>query len=153
MLTTDPTTPCLHKTRPDGQNECYLVLSEEECAKGFVRPVRTRYTHVGRPGPEYPLRDLTDEEKEQYREYGYVAYEAYPPDRSPLVGRHWTQEQLDSVGKGCGTVTPMGLALSETYARQPNFYGRTFCCGCGTHLPVGFDGEFIWTDDGTRVGS
>lgn len=30
---------------PDGQQKDYLVLSEEERAKGFVRPVRTQYTH------------------------------------------------------------------------------------------------------------
>src|SRR5688500_9223864 len=34
----------------------------------------------------------------------------------------------------CGTVTTMGRALSETYARDPKFYGATFCCGCNRHL-------------------
>src|SRR3954467_6361571 len=42
---------------------------------------------------------------------------------------------------GCGTVTTMGRALSETYARDPKFYGATFCCGCNRHLPVA---EFVW---------
>lgn len=50
----------------------------------------------------------------------------------------------------CGTVTRMGRALSETYARDPKFYGATFCCGCNRHLPVG---EFVWTADGAVVGS
>lgn len=50
----------------------------------------------------------------------------------------------------CGTVTTMGLALCETYARDPKFYGSTFCCGCHTHLPVG---EFTWSEDGEVVGS
>lgn len=31
--------------RPDGQQLAYVVLSEEERAKGFVRPVRDSYTH------------------------------------------------------------------------------------------------------------
>lgn len=53
----------------------------------------------------------------------------------------------------CGTVTTMGQALSETYARDPSFYGATFCCGCGKHFPVGENGEFIWTADGTKVGT
>jgi hypothetical protein len=53
----------------------------------------------------------------------------------------------------CGTETTMGLALSETYARDPKFYGATFCCGCGTHYPVGETGEFIWSEDGTKVGT
>ena len=30
---------------PTGMNEAYLVLSDEERAKGFVRPVRTTYVH------------------------------------------------------------------------------------------------------------
>ena len=50
----------------------------------------------------------------------------------------------------CGSVTTMGRALSETYARDPKFYGATFCCGCNRHLPVS---EFTWTDDGAVVGS
>lgn len=52
----------------------------------------------------------------------------------------------------CGTVTTMGRKLAETYARDPKFYGATFCCGCRTHLPVGEDGEFVWLD-GSKVGT
>lgn len=44
-ITTDPNDEGLNKIRPDGQQETYLVLSEEERAKGFVRPVRQTYTH------------------------------------------------------------------------------------------------------------
>ena len=32
--------------KPDGQQEGYVVLAEEERAKGFVRPVREKYTHL-----------------------------------------------------------------------------------------------------------
>lgn len=152
-LTTDKDNPCLKKTGPDGQQACYLVLSEEERAKGFIRPVRRSYQHVGIAGPQYPLRDLTAEEHELYDEHGYVQYEEYPESERPALGRFWKQAELDKIGKGCGAVTSMGRALAETYARQPSFYGATFCVGCGTHLPVGKDGEFIWIDDGTRVGS
>lgn len=45
-LTTDKTDPCLQVTGEDGQQACYLVLSEEELAKGFVRPVRKSYYHT-----------------------------------------------------------------------------------------------------------
>lgn len=31
--------------KPDGQQQAYVVLTEEERAKGFVRPVRYQYTH------------------------------------------------------------------------------------------------------------
>lgn len=97
MITDDPNDPSLHATRPDGQNEKYLVLSEAERAKGFVRPVRRSYTH-----------------------------------------------------KRCGDSTRMGLELCETYARNPLFYGATFCCTCRRHFPVG---EFTWDEDGFTVGS
>jgi hypothetical protein len=97
--TTDPTDPRLGRGVDKdkvSQNEVYLVLSEEERAKGFVRPVRRSYKHT------------------------------------------------------CGVVTNMGLALCETYARDPKFYGSTYCCGCSKHLPVG---EFTWVEDGAVVGS
>lgn len=132
--------------REDGQQKNYVVLCEEERAKGYVRPLRRSYKHVG-IRPTYPLRDLTPEEHEQYDKFGYVAYEEYPESESPKVGRFWTERDLNS---GCGTVTTMGLALCETYARDPSFYGATFCTGCGKHLPVA---EFRWVEDGEVVGS
>ena len=52
----------------------------------------------------------------------------------------------------CGTSTSMGVALAETYARDPRFYGATFCCHCGGHYPVGPNGEFHW-EDGEKVGA
>lgn len=62
---------------------------------------------------------------------------------------------------GCGAVTTMGLSIAETYAREPRFYGATYCVGCGMHRPVGPDGEFDWDpqrgetipSDYARVGS
>jgi hypothetical protein len=101
-LTTDPNDPRLTHgvdTEPRPQAAAYLILSEEERAKGFIRPVRDRYQHTG--------------------------------------------------ARGCGRFTTMGLALSETYARDPKFYGATYCVTCQKHLPVA---DFIW-DDGTTVGS
>ncbi len=73
------------------------MLSEEERAKGFVRPLRRSYIHTK-----------------------------------------------------CGAQTHMGLALCETYARDPKFYGGTFCAACGIHFPVA---EFTWAEDGEVVGS
>lgn len=84
---------------PDtGQHKDYWVLSEEDRAKGFVRPVRTAYLH----------------------------------------------------SKGCGVETRMNRVIAETYARDPKFYGSTFCCGCGEHFPVT---EFTWSDSEEVVGS
>lgn len=99
-LTDDPADPRLERgvdTEPRPQAEVYLVLSEEERAKGFVRPYRDSYRH-----------------------------------------------------ETCGTVTTMGVALSQTYARDPKFYGATYCVHCQMHLPVS---EFTWTRDGETVGS
>jgi len=33
------------KIKDNGQQKGYIILSEEERAKGFVRPVRTSYVH------------------------------------------------------------------------------------------------------------
>lgn len=139
--------------RGDGQQKTYLALSDEERAKGFVRPVRESYKHVGIAGPKFHLRDLTPDEARNYADVGYVKFEEYPESMAPATGRYWTQAELDRINKGCGTVTRMNRVLSETYARQPGFYGATFCVGCGKHLPVGKDGEFVWVDDYERVGT
>jgi len=150
-LTTDREDPGLKNIRADGQQEVYLVLSDEERAKGFVRPVRKKYRHVGLPAPKNPLRELTPAEREQYAEFGYAKYEEYPPGGAAL-GRYWTHAELAKIS-ACGTVTTMGDALAETYARDPQFYGATFCCACGWHAPVGERGEFVWEPDGSRVGT
>lgn len=136
-----------------GQQRGYVVLSAEERAKGFVRPVRRSYVHVGIAGPTFPLRDLTEQEIETYGAHGHVKYEEYPEDRRPSLGRFWTQQELDAVGRGCGVETTMGQALAETYARQPDFYSGTFCAGCRVHRPVGADGEFVWSGTDERVGT
>lgn len=116
-VTTDPNDPRLTRgndDQPVAQAPVYLVLSEAERAKGFVRPVRRTYVHVG-----------------------------LDPVRKGAV--------LLKLGEGgCGAATTMGLAIAETYAREPSFYGGTYCVGCGKHRPVG---EFAWDKDGTVVGS
>lgn len=53
----------------------------------------------------------------------------------------------------CGTLTTMGLAIAETYARNPGFYGATYCCGCRMHRPVGASGEFTWDASTEKVGT
>jgi hypothetical protein len=110
--TDDPNDPRLTHgadVEPVAQAEAYLVLSEDERAQGFVRPLRHSYIHVGVNGTE--------------------------ASRS---------------GSACGAETHMGRALCETYARQPSFYGATYCVGCSMHRPVA---EFIWAEDGQVVGS
>jgi hypothetical protein len=46
-------------------------------------------------------------------------------------------------------VTTMGRALSETYARQPDFYGASYCVTCRMHVPVA---DLDWYGDDGSVG-
>jgi hypothetical protein len=46
VLTTDPDDPGIREIKHDGQQKKYLVLSEEERAKGFLRPVYDAYKHL-----------------------------------------------------------------------------------------------------------
>lgn len=144
----DPTASVpTNKKRPDGQHEDHWVLPAEERAKGFVRPVRETYTHVG-PVLKGEFRELTEEEKKRYKDFDYVYFEPYPED-SALAGRFWTQEKVDRLG-GCRKVTRMPRDIAETYARDPKYYGETFCVGCKKYLPVD---EFVWEGTQRRVGS
>lgn len=102
-LTTDRNDPELRDIRPDGQQKSYLVLSDEERAKGFVRPVRYTYRHLK-----------------------------------------------------CGTATTMVRVIAETYARDPTFYGGTFCAACSNHFSLrNSDGthNFEWDGSSDAVGS
>lgn len=92
-----PVTDDHREIRSDGQQKAYVVLSAEERAKGFVRPVRQSYKH-----------------------------------------------------KTCGAITSMGLALAETYARDPGFYSGTFCATCRAHFPLD---QFVWAGTDEQVGS
>ncbi len=86
--------------QPNGQQQGYVVLAEEERAKGFIRPVRRTYKHLT-----------------------------------------------------CGATTTMGETIAETYARDPAFYGGTFCVRCASHFRVGADGEFVWAGTDEKVGT
>lgn len=68
-------------------------------------------------------------------------------ERAKGFVRPYRDEYIHNV---CGAVTTMGRALSETYARNPSFYGATYCTHCQKHRPVA---EFIWATDGKVVGS
>lgn len=46
--------------------------------------------------------------------------------------------------------TTMGRSISETYARDPGFYGATFCATCRAHFPLA---QFVWTGTEEVVGS
>jgi hypothetical protein len=50
----------------------------------------------------------------------------------------------------CGAITTMGIALAETYARDPSFYSDTFCATCRMHFPLD---QFVWKGSTEVVGS
>jgi len=139
------------QTETEGQHKAYLVLCAEEREKGFVRPYRDRYRHVGRSicgkmADSSPLlggpRSICSDDFEHDGEHGIQTRTVTQPEHAQIENTH-------RLG-GCGSVTTMGRALSETYARDPKFYGATFCCHCNQHLPVA---EFVWDVDGEVVGS
>lgn len=132
-----------------GMHKDYWILSDAERQRGFVRPVRNSYTHVGLSTPTQ-FRDLTEQERRDYRAYGYVKFEPYGEDRAPVVGRYWTQAQLDRVGAGCGQTTTMHYKIAETFARNPKFYGSGYCSTCRTHFP---NDELVWRGTDIRVGT
>jgi len=123
--------------KENGQHEAYWVLSAQERALGFVRPVRRSYRHVG--------RNICGKPK---------VLEGRPGDwRCTGAPRHvgdCTSWCLADSLHSCGQLTTMSLAISETYARDPKYYGSTFCCECGEHLPVD---QFVWEGTEERVGS
>jgi len=97
-LTTDRNNPNLKygiDDKPIDQNSVYLVLSEEEISKGYIKPFRNTYRHLT-----------------------------------------------------CNTTTTMDNIISATYARDPWFYGSTYCCDCRMHRPLN---EFIWEPDGESM--
>ena len=136
----------------DGQHIDHYVLCDEDRAASYIRPLRTKYKHVGLKEPTN-IRPLTDEEQERYAGLDYAWYEEYTSDKLPKLGKFWTLKEMERVNNGCGCETTMPIKCAETYSINPRFYSSTFCCWCKTYLPVGENGEFVWLDDGTRVGT
>jgi hypothetical protein len=68
-------------------------------------------------------------------------YENYPT----IDEGEFEQEPRDTYihVDGCGSRTTMTGDLPESVARDPTYYTKTFCTGCGTHVPVG---EVEWED-------
>lgn len=99
-----PVTENHRELQSNGMQRDYVILSDAERAKGFVRPVRDSYKHLS-----------------------------------------------------CGHVTTMHRRIAETYARDPTFYGGTFCTTCQGHFPVGANGQFLWIEadgsTGPKVGT
>lgn len=82
------------------------------------------------PAPQAPVYLVLSEEE---RAQGFV--------------RPYRQSYIHTT---CGTVTTMGQAIAETYARNPKFYAATYCAYCNMHRPLA---EFTWDGTNEQVGS
>jgi len=148
--TTDASDPELGHGVDDketGQHKKYLVLSEEEIAKGFVRPYRTHYVHVGNR-EEVCGKPFSDANT-------HVCTMKPGHEGGCFKGRskellEYTEDKYYNGNKGCGTMTGMAQSIAETYAAKPDFYGSTYCLGCKKHLAVD---EFVWHGTEEKVGS
>jgi hypothetical protein len=61
--------------------------------------------------------------------------------------------RLSYIHEKCGTITTMNRAIAETYARNPRYYGATYCARCQSHFRVGELGEFVWDGTNIKVGT
>jgi len=153
--TTDPKDPRLghgSDKEPRPQNPVYLVLSDEERARGFVRPYRDAYVHKGR---RVCGRFHKIESPLSAGQVAHVCSMEPGHEGDCTVYSAVTQPELDRLQKtghlrGCDALTTMARPLSETYACNPKFYGSTYCATCRMHRPVN---EFVWDADGKQVGS
>lgn len=109
LVSGKPVTPDHKEINPStGMQKDYVVLSAAERAKGFVRPVRDKYLHIGKKieGVDYTV--ITPAIARQIRENG-----------------------------GCATHTNMSREIAETFARCPSgFYSGSFCISCRAHFPL-----------------
>lgn len=93
---------------------------------------------------------VNDEPVPQNSKYLVLGEDTGPKDFvRPLRTKYMHATELG----GCGAATTMGYSIAATYARQPDFYGATYCVGCRKHRPVGADGEFFWDGTTEKVGT
>jgi hypothetical protein len=104
----------------EGQHAIYLVLSEEERSKGFIRPYRDKYLHVGNT-PKYKrlhrMLDPNDSGDKEMMDKGYVAVMCTleNEDGSFGGGPYVDQKEFDAWNLGlllggCGVETRMSRA-------------------------------------------
>lgn len=68
-------------------------------------------------------------------------YLALPPEE---IAKGYVKPFRDTYRHAtCGTTTKMPDSTAETYARDPWFYGGTFCVRCSMHRDLE---EFTWLD-------
>lgn len=94
-------------------------------------------------------RDPNDPRLEQYRRKGHDTepveqQEVYLAlSENELAKGYLLPVRREYIHKTCQSRTVMPQACAETYARDPWFYGGTYCCHCQKYRP--FE-EFKWLE-------
>lgn len=127
------------------RNLAQLLLDNAASAEREIRRKQEEIRIAALPPVDRTARVLTDGSlvTDDHRELlpsgqqkGYVVLS--PEERSKGFVRPVRRSYRH---KTCDRVTTMGIALAETYARDPGFYSGTFCCYCAMHFPLD---QFTW---------
>ena len=130
------------------------AIKESRAWRDFIEPISKIIRDSKAPAADRTKMTMSDgspvtadhrELRPDGQQKGYVVLSA--EERSKGFVRPFRDTY---VHKACSGETIMGRGIAETYARDPGFYGATFCCHCGTHRPLV---EFVWKGTEEQVGS
>jgi hypothetical protein len=96
--------------------------------------------------PNDPELKIIDPENNQQMSYLVLSEDERACGFVQPVRRSYVHEK-------CASITTMDSAIAETYARNPRYYGATYCARCQSHFPVGALGEFTWAGTDVKVGT
>jgi len=135
----------VHVSPQQARNLAQLLLDTAASAERGIARKREAERIASLPPVDRSARALTDGSPvtDDHRELlpsgqqrGYVVLSAEERSKGFVRAVRRTYRH-----KVCNTTTTMGIALAETYARDPEFYSGTFCCHCATHFPLD---QFVW---------
>lgn len=133
----------LLKHADQSESEARKRLEDERRKAAEAIPVDRSARVLTDGSPETP--DHRDIDPVTGQQKGYIVLS--PAERAKGFVRPVRREYTHKV---CRVNTIMGLALAETYARDPGFYSGTFCVCCRAHFPLD---QFVWTGTDEQVGS
>jgi len=138
--------------RPDAEGFGHIVFSVEEARnlanlllsksadavveRGDIKTTFTNHSRRMWSEPETPEHREIDPSTGMQKDYVVLCPNERAKGFVKPVRRSYRH-------KTCGSVTTIGLALSETYARDPYFYSGTTCVNCHAHFPLD---QFNWED-------
>jgi hypothetical protein len=122
------------------EKESRLKFWQEQEAK--VPPVDRTARVLTDGSPETP--DYREIDHSTGQQKGYIVLSAEERSKGFVRPVRRTYTHIT-----CNSDTTMGVAIAETYARDPKFYSGTFCCHCGMHYPLD---QFVWKGTDELVG-